>query len=47
MAGIDVLICHTEQDNESYWVDNFKKFLELMLTQVLGKKPKCCIKTRN
>jgi len=39
MAEIDILICHTEQDNDSKWVDNFKKFVELMLTQVLGKKP--------
>lgn len=38
MAGIDILICHTEQDNESHWIDNFKKFVELMLTQVLGKQ---------
>jgi len=44
MAEIDILICHTEQDNESHWVDNFKKFIELMLTQVLGKKPNVVLK---
>lgn len=44
MAGIDILICHTEQDNESYWIDNFKKFVELMLTQVLGKRPNVVLK---
>lgn len=44
MAGIDILICHTEQDNDSYWIDNFKKFVELMLAQVLGKKPNVVLK---
>ena len=44
MAEIDILICHSEQDNEAHWVDNFKKFVELMLTQVLGKKPHVVLK---
>ncbi len=45
MAEIDILICHTEQDNEGHWVDDFKKFVELMLTQVLGKKPSVVLKS--
>jgi hypothetical protein len=44
MAGIDILICHTEQDNEGHWIDNFKKFVELMLTQVLGETPNIVLK---
>lgn len=37
MAAIDILICHTGQDDEDHWISNFKKFVGLMLTQVLGK----------
>ena len=40
---IDVLIVFAEKDNaanknELGWVSQFKKFLELMLNQVLGEK---------
>jgi len=47
---IDVLIAFADRDNESNaknepgWVSQFKKFLELMLTQVLGEKPNVLIK---
>ena len=42
---IDVLVTYAEKDNEvakkseQGWVTQFKKFLELMLFQVLGTKP--------
>jgi hypothetical protein len=47
---IDVLIISSEKDNESAqgqngWVTQFKKFLELMLTQVLGSKPNILLKS--
>ncbi len=48
---IDVLITFAERDNEterksdSGWVTNFKKFLELMLFQVLGQKPNILLKS--
>ena len=47
---IDVLIVFAEKDNESVktelgWVSQFKKFLELMLSQVLGEKPKILLKS--
>ncbi len=49
---IDVLILFADRDNEtvkgqtqSAWVTQFKKFLELMLTQVLGDKPKVMLKS--
>src|SRR5688572_13011664 len=48
---IDVLIVHADRDNEAGakselgWVSQFKKFLELMLTQVLGEKPKVLLKS--
>ena len=48
---IDVLITFADKDNESTkkveggWVSNFKKFLELMLYQVLGEKPKVVLKS--
>jgi hypothetical protein len=51
MAEIDVLITFAEKDNESAkkseqgWVTQFKKFLELMLFQVLGTKPTIVIKS--
>jgi hypothetical protein len=47
---IDVLIVFADRDNETTgknepgWVSHFKKFLELMLTQVLGEKPKIILK---
>lgn len=48
---IDVLIIFADRDNETEnkavlgWVSQFKKFLELMLTQVLGDKPKVMLKS--
>jgi hypothetical protein len=46
---IDVLIVFAEKDNEANknelgWVSQFKKFLELMLNQVLGEKSKVMMK---
>ncbi|HEY5826519.1 MAG TPA: hypothetical protein VIT44_19245 [Cyclobacteriaceae bacterium] len=47
---IDVLVTYAEKDNESLkksdigWVTNFKKFLELMLFQVLGQRPNILLK---
>jgi hypothetical protein len=46
---IDVLIVFADKDNESKknelgWVSQFKKFLELMLNQVLGEKSKILLK---
>lgn len=48
---IDVLITFAEKDNETAqkselgWVTQFKKFLELMLTQVQGNKPNIILKS--
>lgn len=48
---IDVLIHFADKDNETVkktdigWVTNFKKFLELMLYQVLGTKPNVVLKS--
>ena len=48
---IDVLITFAEKDNEAVqkieqgWVSQFKKFLELMLFQVLGTKPNIVMKS--
>ncbi len=48
---IDVLITFAEKDNEAAqkselgWVSQFKKFLELMLLQVLGSKPNIVLKS--
>jgi len=48
---IDVLITFSEKDNETTqkneqgWVSQFKKFLELMLLQVLGSKPNIVLKS--
>ncbi|MBL7871439.1 MAG: hypothetical protein JNM78_07500 [Cyclobacteriaceae bacterium] len=48
---IDVLITFAEKDNEAAqkseqgWVSQFKKFLELMLLQVLGTKPNIVLKS--
>ena len=47
---IDVLITFAEKDNatptkqDMGWVSHFKKFLELMLLQVLGKTPNVVLK---
>ena len=48
---IDVLITFAEKDNETAqkseqgWVSQFKKFLELMLVQVLGSNHKIVLKS--
>ena len=48
---IDILVTYAEKDNEvakkseQGWVTQFKKFLELMLLQVLGTKPNIVIKS--
>lgn len=48
---VDVLIIFADRDNEAAtkgqagWVTHFKKFLELMLMQVLGEKPKILLKS--
>lgn len=48
---IDVLITFADKDNESTrkveggWVNNFRKFLELMLFQVLGEHPRIVLKS--
>lgn len=48
---IDVLITFAEKDNETAqknefgWVTQFKKFLDLMLLQVLGSKPNIILKS--
>jgi hypothetical protein len=49
---IDVLVVFADGDNESNkneigWVSQFKKFLELMLTQVLGDKPNILLKSEH
>ena len=47
---IDVLIVFADRDNEpadksgNEWVNQFKKFLEVLLAQVLGEKPNIMIK---
>ena len=47
---IDVLIVYADSDNKNNpaegvaWVSQFKKFLELMLMQVLGEKPNIILK---
>jgi len=48
---VDVLIVFADHDNETPgkkatgWVSDFKRFLELMLIQVLGEKPKVLLKS--
>jgi hypothetical protein len=47
---IDVLVIFSEKDNETAqgqngWVTQFRKFLDLMLTQVLGSKPNILLKS--
>src|SRR5687768_13456676 len=50
---IDVLIVYADRDNEPLlsgepgWVTQFRKFLELMLTQVLGEKPNVQLKSES
>lgn len=50
---IDVLITFSDKDNESTakveggWVTTFKRFLELMLYQVLGEKPRVVLKSEH
>lgn len=50
---IDVLIIHAEADNdiqgnnELGWTSTFKKFLEIMLEQVLDKKPNVLLKSEH
>src|SRR6185436_19165738 len=50
---IDVLITYAEKDNElgkkneTGWVTQFKKFLELMLYQVLGEQSNIVMKSEN
>jgi len=47
---IDVLIIFSDRDNEATgndpgWVTQFKKFLESMLTQIIGQKPNVLLKS--
>ncbi len=47
---VDVLIAYADRDNEapkneSGWVTHYKRFLEMMLAQVLGSKPKIMLKS--
>lgn len=50
---IDVLIIFADQDNEPSgegnpgWVSQFRRFLELMLAQVLGEKPNVLLKSEH
>jgi hypothetical protein len=50
---IDALIVFADGDNETTsktelgWVSQFKKFLELMLTQILGEKPNVMLKSEH
>ncbi len=50
---IDVLIVFADRDNETHtdnslgWVTQFKRFLELMLLQVLGEKPNIMLKSEH
>ena len=51
--NIDVLILYAESDNEvpadseNGWVTDFKRFIELMLIQVLGDKPNILLKSEH
>ena len=50
---IDVLIAYADKDNENLqndsssrgWIDNFKHYLEMMLTQVIGEQPNIVTKS--
>jgi len=50
---IDILIVYADADNAEKtntangWVSDFKRFLEMMLTQVLGEKPNIMMKSEN
>ena len=50
---IDVLITYAEKDNdggknsEAGWITQFKKFLEMMLYQVLGEKTNIVVKSEH
>lgn len=50
---IDILIVYSENDNQQVsdtgngWVTDFKRFLEMMLTQVLGEKPNVMLKSEH
>ncbi|TRX52628.1 DUF4062 domain-containing protein [Fulvivirga sp. M361] len=49
---IDVLIAYAEADNhptefQQGWVEDFKKFLELVLIQVVGNKPNILLKSEH
>ncbi|MCU0356888.1 MAG: hypothetical protein MUE95_04860 [Cyclobacteriaceae bacterium] len=49
-SDIDVLIIFSDKDNEEHqgnagWVSQFRRFLELMLTQILGGKPNILLKS--
>lgn len=49
---IDILIIYADADNEPIerargWVTEFKRFLELMLIQVLGEKPNIMLKSEH
>jgi hypothetical protein len=50
---IDVLICYSENDNrlgqyqDSGWITNFKRFIEMMLSQILGEKPNILLKSES
>ena len=47
----DIIINYTEKDNEAPnknetgWVSDFARFLDIMLTQVLGRKPTIVLKS--
>jgi len=50
---IDILIVYADADNKEKantangWVSDFKRFLEMMLNQVLGEKPNIMMKSEN
>lgn len=50
---IDILIVYSENDNQQAsdtgngWITDFKRFLEMMLTQVLGDKPNVMLKSEH
>lgn len=50
---IDILIIYSERDNlespenPQGWVSNFKRFLEMLLNQVLGEKPNVVLKSEH
>ena len=50
---IDILIVYSENDNQhtsdtgNGWVTDFKRFLEMMLNQVLGEKPNVMLKSEH